>query len=378
MPPSPPIAPNVIDGRHFRLGRPAICVSVLAVPPAALGETILPKPAELYSTPNRRPEPRGRLTILLARGSGVFARAGRRLARATRRPRLFDFITTREIFPCFLSQWHKLCRWCSSFPSSISKLENWFISPSTTPPYIYIYNNNLSSYLPKNPPSSSSSLQHLHRLRFASALLLPSSSFELLQPVSLYTHLATSMGEHHALSTSTTTMPAVRRAPHASTPPPPMARPKIKIIHIIAPEIIKTDVANFRSLVQRLTGKPTAAAAAAATTSPTIQEEEETKEAIKKRPRPAPATTTERGLDDDDEFAAKKRKIKCEVKVEEGGFGDLYDLDRGDLWMDLNPGGFLSFLEEEADLFRGLAAADDFLLPLGNSRLDLVGEMYAS
>ncbi|KAL8133518.1 hypothetical protein AgCh_008834 [Apium graveolens] len=33
--------------------------------------------------------------------------------------------------------------------------------------------------------------------------------------------------------------------------------PKIRIIHIYAPEIIKTDVANFRELVQRLTGKPT-------------------------------------------------------------------------------------------------------------------------
>ncbi|CAN0927643.1 VQ motif-containing protein 25 [Linum grandiflorum] len=33
--------------------------------------------------------------------------------------------------------------------------------------------------------------------------------------------------------------------------------PKIRIIHIFAPEIIKTDVANFRELVQRLTGKPT-------------------------------------------------------------------------------------------------------------------------
>ncbi|KAJ8448523.1 hypothetical protein Cgig2_012167 [Carnegiea gigantea] len=32
--------------------------------------------------------------------------------------------------------------------------------------------------------------------------------------------------------------------------------PKIRIIHIFAPEIIKTDVANFRELVQRLTGKP--------------------------------------------------------------------------------------------------------------------------
>ncbi|EXC04785.1 hypothetical protein L484_007893 [Morus notabilis] len=56
---------------------------------------------------------------------------------------------------------------------------------------------------------------------------------------------------------------------HLSTSPPPSlaihkashtiskAKPKIRIIHIFAPEIIKTDVANFRELVQRLTGKPT-------------------------------------------------------------------------------------------------------------------------
>ena len=35
------------------------------------------------------------------------------------------------------------------------------------------------------------------------------------------------------------------------------AKAKIRIIHIFAPKIIKTDVANFRELVQRLTGKPT-------------------------------------------------------------------------------------------------------------------------
>ncbi|XP_028799639.1 VQ motif-containing protein 25-like [Neltuma alba] len=33
-------------------------------------------------------------------------------------------------------------------------------------------------------------------------------------------------------------------------------KPKIRIIHVYAPEIIKTDAANFRELVQRLTGKP--------------------------------------------------------------------------------------------------------------------------
>ncbi|XP_054801562.1 VQ motif-containing protein 17-like [Prosopis cineraria] len=35
-------------------------------------------------------------------------------------------------------------------------------------------------------------------------------------------------------------------------------KPKIRIIHIFAPEVIKTDVGNFRELVQRLTGKPSA------------------------------------------------------------------------------------------------------------------------
>ncbi|CAN6194303.1 unnamed protein product [Urochloa humidicola] len=169
-------------------------------------------------------------------------------------------------------------------------------------------------------------------------------------------------------------------ASHTATP---MTRPKIKIIHIIAPEIIKTDVANFRDLVQRLTGKPATCAGTAAidtaTTSPPPVLEEEKKETAKKRPAPATPATTERSDFAAHQEPAKKRKIKCEVKVEEGGFDDYFDLDRSsDLWMDLNPGGFLSFLEEEANVFQGLAAADDFLLPLGSSRLDLVGEMYAS
>ncbi|XP_054814247.1 VQ motif-containing protein 25-like [Prosopis cineraria] len=57
---------------------------------------------------------------------------------------------------------------------------------------------------------------------------------------------------------------------YSSRPPPPPSKlgigtsshliskfkPKIRIIHVYAPEIIKTDVANFRELVQRLTGKP--------------------------------------------------------------------------------------------------------------------------
>lgn len=52
-----------------------------------------------------------------------------------------------------------------------------------------------------------------------------------------------------ALSSSTL---GIRKESHGIT----KAKPKIRIIHIFAPEIIKTDAANFRELVQRLTGKP--------------------------------------------------------------------------------------------------------------------------
>ncbi|XP_038906267.1 VQ motif-containing protein 25 [Benincasa hispida] len=48
---------------------------------------------------------------------------------------------------------------------------------------------------------------------------------------------------------------ALHTASHSISKP----KPKIRIIHIFAPEIIKTDVANFRELVQRLTGKPATA-----------------------------------------------------------------------------------------------------------------------
>ncbi|GFP91622.1 hypothetical protein PHJA_001306200 [Phtheirospermum japonicum] len=44
---------------------------------------------------------------------------------------------------------------------------------------------------------------------------------------------------------------------HKSSQTISKSKPKVRIIHIFAPEIIKTDAENFRELVQRLTGKPT-------------------------------------------------------------------------------------------------------------------------
>ncbi|XAR70033.1 hypothetical protein NMG60_11001848 [Bertholletia excelsa] len=54
---------------------------------------------------------------------------------------------------------------------------------------------------------------------------------------------------------SRTTPPALTM--HGDSPVISKVKPKIRIVHIFAPEIIRTDAANFRQLVQRLTGKPT-------------------------------------------------------------------------------------------------------------------------
>lgn len=57
-------------------------------------------------------------------------------------------------------------------------------------------------------------------------------------------------------STSNMTPPALALHNHSQTISK-ATKPKIRIIHVFAPEIIKTDAENFRELVQRLTGKPT-------------------------------------------------------------------------------------------------------------------------
>ncbi|CAM0909994.1 unnamed protein product [Alopecurus aequalis] len=152
-------------------------------------------------------------------------------------------------------------------------------------------------------------------------------------------------------------------------------RPAIKIIHIIAPEIIKTDAANFRDLVQRLTGRQHQKPACDA-------EDGEENKAVTVTVAATPLSPVEEkpqrkrlpALVDDFmvQQENRRKKIKCEVvKVEEEGFGGG-DLDFGELWMDLNPGGFLSFLEE--DVFEGMAP-DLLQPPLGSTRMDLIGEM---
>ncbi|PIA48589.1 hypothetical protein AQUCO_01400877v1 [Aquilegia coerulea] len=57
-------------------------------------------------------------------------------------------------------------------------------------------------------------------------------------------------------TTTTTTTPSSTITMHKDSHVISKFKPKIRIVHIFAPEIIKTDVENFRELVQRLTGKP--------------------------------------------------------------------------------------------------------------------------
>ena len=200
------------------------------------------------------------------------------------------------------------------------------------------------------------------------------------------------MGEHayHHSSMSPSTPAAQQHrgsSRHHATAPSSKTitttRPAIKIIHIVAPEIIKTDAANFRELVQRLTGRQHKQL------QPVPAADDEDRNAVTTPPSPVPVEEKPQkkrlapALADDfmvQQGNMRRKKIKCEaVKVEEGGFGFggcAGDLDFGELWMDLNPGSFLSFLEE--DVFQGMAPDHSLQPPLGSSNRDLIGEMCAS
>lgn len=65
--------------------------------------------------------------------------------------------------------------------------------------------------------------------------------------------LGTKLPARTAASSSTSSGISAHRLSHAIAKAPPR---KIRIVHILAPEIIKTEARHFRELVQRLTGKP--------------------------------------------------------------------------------------------------------------------------
>ncbi|KAL5983385.1 hypothetical protein ACLOJK_017469 [Asimina triloba] len=158
-------------------------------------------------------------------------------------------------------------------------------------------------------------------------------------------------------------------------------QPQIRIVHIFAPEIIKTDAANFRELVQRLTGKPVqrrrsnsskkkrklAAAAAVIPTTPSdVSGESEGSEAAYTFNRgdghgDGLLLELERGPRDDRELVGLCERVKEEEEEMWGGEHSGFFSGFGDL------DGFIQGLSE----FPVLA-------PLASSHLDVFGEAHLS
>nr|AEV40992.1 putative VQ domain-containing protein [Oryza minuta] len=129
--------------------------------------------------------------------------------------------------------------------------------------------------------------------------------------------------KHHAMksqsrASSSAMAGATHKFSHAIAKAPPR---KIKIVHVLAPEVIKTDARHFRELVQRLTGKPATDASAA----------------VSSQPDPCDTAGDEGGFVADGAGAAVAT-IKAEIKVEEaeasGGFlHALGEEDRNDMFL---------------------------------------------
>ncbi|GLT77945.1 hypothetical protein SLA2020_494980 [Shorea laevis] len=120
-------------------------------------------------------------------------------------------------------------------------------------------------------------------------------------------------------------------------------KPKIRIIHIFAPEIIKTDVANFRELVQRLTGKPT-------------------EKGCKKKPR-IPRREEPRS-------AASSSDKKMDLLA--GFRGERVKDEEGMMWNGENSGGFLGGFADLEGFIQELGELP--FLPLDASHMHGFGE----
>ncbi|XP_008783085.1 VQ motif-containing protein 25 [Phoenix dactylifera] len=137
---------------------------------------------------------------------------------------------------------------------------------------------------------------------------------------------------------------ALRKDSHAIS----KMKPKIRIVHIFAPEIIKTDVENFRELVQRLTGKP------------------KRRNGGKKKAAPGMVNSTETmGMRQGHRDSWRGERAEGELQEE-----------KRELWREVSSGGFLSGFSDVDGFFHGLG---DFpLLPLSSSDMGVIGEARIS
>ncbi|XP_010928526.1 VQ motif-containing protein 25 [Elaeis guineensis] len=132
-------------------------------------------------------------------------------------------------------------------------------------------------------------------------------------------------------------------------------KPKIRIVHIFAPEIIKTDAANFRELVQRLTGKPTKRTGA-----------KTKKKRIDGEAVPRCKRFEVVGSRQEHEDSGCREVVKREVGEE--------NVER-ELWVE-SSSGYTGFLRDMGEMDHGLlqGLGDLPLLPLSSSHMDVIGE----
>ncbi|XP_058075578.1 VQ motif-containing protein 25-like [Magnolia sinica] len=147
---------------------------------------------------------------------------------------------------------------------------------------------------------------------------------------------------------------AIRKESHLAS----KFKPKIRIVHIFAPEIIKTDVANFRELVQRLTGKPARRRAG--------------------KKKKAPATSSDVSESDASEstwFNPAEGMGELGSGPQGLGFSERLKEEEEEMWG-----------VENSSFFGGLGDLDSFiqglsefpLVPLSSSHLDVFGETHLS
>ncbi|XP_010265905.1 PREDICTED: VQ motif-containing protein 25-like [Nelumbo nucifera] len=130
-------------------------------------------------------------------------------------------------------------------------------------------------------------------------------------------------------------------------------KPKIRIIHIFAPEVIKTDAANFRELVQRLTGKPT---------DRKSRKDNKSRIMEAKQDQPVQAATELREESQNSSYSYGGSSIKEEEDQEE------------EMWRCQIPtADFLGGLDFDG-FFKGFDVGEFPFLPLSSSNVDVFGE----
>jgi hypothetical protein len=112
-------------------------------------------------------------------------------------------------------------------------------------------------------------------------------------------------------------------------------KPKIRIIHIFAPEIIKTDAENFRELVQKLTGKPSGDKKYCKKKTRVVKVELEESKSEGIREEESKSTSSGSGLSSD-EFPRMMTIMQNEVS--NGGF---WGLDLTKVKEEIGGGGYL-------------------------------------